>query len=79
LGTWKRDQKYLESSEMCWKRMEISWACRVKNEEILHRGKEETNIRHTTKERKTNWIGCIFPGDCLLKHVIKGRIKGIWR
>jgi hypothetical protein len=42
----KMDQKYLESFEMwCWRRMEkISWADRVRNEEVLHRVKEERNI-----------------------------------
>jgi hypothetical protein len=49
--TWtlrKVDQKYLESFEMwCWRRMEkISWTDRVRNEEVLHRSKEERNILH---------------------------------
>jgi hypothetical protein len=44
--TWtlpKVDQKHLESFEMwCWRRMEkISWTDRVRNEEVLHRVKEE--------------------------------------
>jgi hypothetical protein len=51
--TWtlrKVDQKYLESFEMwCWRRMEISWTDRVRNEEVLHRVKEERNIVHTIK------------------------------
>jgi hypothetical protein len=55
--TWtlrKIDQKYLESFEMwCWRRMEvISWTDRVRNEEVLHRVKEERNILHTIKRRK---------------------------
>ena len=55
--TWtllKADQKYLESFEMwCWRRMEISWTDRVRNE-VLHRVKEERNIVHTIKRRKAN-------------------------
>jgi hypothetical protein len=52
--TWtlrKVDQKYLESFQMwCWRRMEkISWTDRVRNEEVLHRVKEERNILHTVK------------------------------
>jgi hypothetical protein len=48
--TWKLRkvyQKYLEGFEMCyWKRMEkISWADRVKNDEV----KEERNILDTIK------------------------------
>jgi hypothetical protein len=55
--TWtlrKVDQKYLESFEMCcWRRMEkISWTDRVRNEEVLHRVKEERNIVHTIIRRK---------------------------
>jgi hypothetical protein len=30
---------------------------------------------HTTKRRKVNWIGHIFHGNCLLKHVIKGKTE----
>jgi hypothetical protein len=57
--TWalrKVDQKYLESFEMwCWRRMEkISWTDGVRNEEVLHRVKEERNIVHTIKRRKAN-------------------------
>ena len=57
--TWtlrKVDQKHLESFEMwCWRRMEkISWTDRVRNEEVLHRVKEERNITHTVKRRKAN-------------------------
>jgi hypothetical protein len=47
----KVDQKYLESFEMwCWRRNEkISWTDRVRNEEVLHRVKEERNILRTIK------------------------------
>jgi hypothetical protein len=74
----KVDQKYLESFEMrCWRRMEkISWTNRVRNEEILHRVKEERNILHTIKRRKTDWIGHILRRNCLLKHVIEGKLEG---
>jgi hypothetical protein len=44
----------------CWRRMEkISWTDRVRNEEVLHRVKEERNIPHTIKRRKANWFGHI--------------------
>jgi hypothetical protein len=45
------DQKYLESFEMWWwRRMEkISLTDRVRNEEVLHRVKEERNILHAIK------------------------------
>jgi hypothetical protein len=56
--TWTRrkiNQKYLKKFEMwCWRRMEISWTDRVKNEEVLHRVKEERNVIHTVKRRKAD-------------------------
>jgi hypothetical protein len=71
---WKVDQKYLESFEMwCWRRMEqISWTKCVRNGEVLQRFKGETNILQTIKRKKANWIGM----NCLLKHVIEGKIEG---
>jgi hypothetical protein len=79
--TWtlgKVDQKYLESSDMwCWRRLEkISWTDHVRNEEVLHRVKEERNIVHTIKRRKANWIDHILRRNCLLKHVIEGKLEG---
>ena len=47
----------------------ISWTDRVRNEEVLHRVKEERNIIHTVKRRKANWIGNI-----LCRNVIKGKV-----
>jgi hypothetical protein len=72
------DQKYLESFEVwCWRRMEnISWTDRVRNEEVLRRVKEERNILHTIRRRKANRFGHILCRDCLLKHVIEGKIEG---
>jgi hypothetical protein len=59
-------------------RMEkISWTEDVRNEEVLHRVKEQGNILHTIQRRKSNWIGHIFRRNCLLKHVIVGRIEGM--
>jgi hypothetical protein len=48
----------------------------VRNEEVLHRVKEERNIVHTIKRRKANWIGHILCRNCLLKHVIEGKLEG---
>jgi hypothetical protein len=48
----------------------------VKNEEVLHRVKEERNILHTIKRIKASWIGHILCRNCLLKHVIEGNIEG---
>jgi hypothetical protein len=38
--------------------------------------KEERNIVHTVKRRKANWIGHILRTNCLLKHVIEGKLAG---
>jgi hypothetical protein len=53
----------------------ISWTDRLRNEEVLHRVKEERNIVHTIKIRKANWIGHILRRNCLLKHVIEGKLE----
>jgi hypothetical protein len=68
----------VESFEMwCWGRMEkIGWTDRVRNEEVLHRVNEERNIVHKIKRRKANWIGHILRRNCLLKHVIEGKLEG---
>jgi hypothetical protein len=78
--TWisrKVDQKYVESFEMwCWRRREkISWTDCVRNE-VLHRAKEERNILHTIQRRKVEWIGHILRRNCLLKHVMEGKMEG---
>jgi hypothetical protein len=48
--------------------MEIGWTELVKNE-VLQRVKQERNILHKIKRRKTNWIGHTLRRNCLLKHV----------
>jgi uncharacterized FAD-dependent dehydrogenase len=69
--TWLYD-KGLEMR--CRRRMEkISWADRVRTEEVLHRVKER-NILHTVIRRKANWIGHFLRRNCLLEHVIEGKI-----
>jgi len=56
-GSWtfrKVDQKHLENFGIwCWRRMEISWKDRVRNEEVLlvHRVREGRNISYTIKWR----------------------------
>jgi hypothetical protein len=48
----------------------------VRNEQVLHRVKEQRNIVHTIKRRKANWICHILRRNCLLKHVIEGKLEG---
>jgi hypothetical protein len=43
---------------------------------IRYKVKEDRNILHTTKRRKTNWIGHILRRNCLLTHVTEGKVEG---
>jgi hypothetical protein len=54
----------------------ISWADRMRNEEVLHRVMEELNILHTITKRKANRICHILSRNRLLKHGIEEKIKG---
>jgi hypothetical protein len=49
----------------------------VRNKEVLHRVREDRNILHTITRRKGNWIGHSLHRNCLLKHIIEGKI-GRW-
>jgi len=49
----------------------------IKNEEVLHRDKEQRNILHTVTRRKGYWIGYILRGNCLLTHIIEGKLEGM--
>jgi len=53
----------------------ISWADRVRDEEVSRRVQEERNILRTMQRRKTNNIGHIFHKNFLLKHVIEEEIE----
>jgi hypothetical protein len=54
----------------------ISWTDCVGNEEVLHRDKKERNVKRTVKSRKAKWIGYVLRRNCLLQHVVKGKIEG---
>jgi hypothetical protein len=54
----------------------ISWTDHVRNEEVLLRVKEQRNILHEISRRNAKWIGHILRINCLLQHVIEGKIKG---
>jgi hypothetical protein len=42
----------------------------------ISRFKKERNILHTMKRRNANWIGHILRRNCLIKHIIEGKIAG---
>jgi hypothetical protein len=46
----------------------------VNNEAVLQRVKEERNVLHTIRWRKANWIGHMLRRNCLLSHIIEGKI-----
>jgi len=52
----------------------IIWADRVKNE-VLHRIRIEGTSSMQQKKR-ANLIGQILHSNCILKHVIEGKIEG---
>ena len=61
----------------CWRRMgKISWTDHVRNEEVLLRVKEQRDILHEIRKRKTNWIAHILRRNCLLQRVTEGKIQG---
>ena len=77
LDTSESRSEILESAEMwCWRRMEISWTDRVRNEEVLHGVKEENNTQQTVIRRKANGFGHILRRNCFLEHVIEGKDGG---
>jgi hypothetical protein len=53
----------------------LIWTNHVRNKE-LQRVKEDRNILQTIQGRKPNWIGHISHRNCLLKHIIEGKIQG---
>jgi hypothetical protein len=54
----------------------VSWTDHVRNEDVLLRVKEQGNILHEIRKRKTNWIGHILRRNCLLQRVTEGKIQG---
>jgi hypothetical protein len=50
--------------------------CSITFSQVLLRVKEQRNILHEISKRKANWIGHILRRNCLLRQVIKGKIKG---
>jgi hypothetical protein len=66
----------IENTEMwCWRRMEKIGFTDCVKDEGLHMDKEEMNIQQAMKRRRANLIGLIFLRNCLLKHVIEGKIE----
>jgi hypothetical protein len=57
----------------------ISWTDRVNNEAVLHSVKEERNILHTVRRRRSTRLGTYLQRNCLLSHIIEGKIIGTRR
>jgi hypothetical protein len=47
----------------------------MRNEDVLLRVKEQRNILHEIRKRKTTWIGHILRRNCLLHRVTEGKIQ----
>ena len=71
------DPKHLECFEIwcCGMMEKISLTDHVRNEEVLLRVNEQSNIVHGISKRKSNCIGHIMRRNCLLQRVIKGMIN----
>jgi hypothetical protein len=48
----------------------------MRQEEALDRVNEDRNIMHTTKKRNAHSFRHILSVNCLLKHVIEGKMEG---
>ena len=48
----------------------------MRNEEVLHSGKEERNNLRTVKRRKAKRFDHILCRNCLLKHFIERKMEG---
>jgi hypothetical protein len=75
MGISERDQKYLEGFELwCWRRIEkVTWIDGVGNN-ILHTAKKERKFLNTIKSLEVNPTGHVLCMNCLLKHVIEGKL-----
>jgi len=56
-----------------WKKEDAKLTDHARNEELLHKVNEETNIPHKIK-RKSDRIGHILRRNCLLKRIIEAEI-----
>ena len=54
-----------------------NWNIQVRNEEVLGGAKADRNILHLIKRRNFDWIGHNVRKNCLLKHIIEGKIEGM--
>jgi hypothetical protein len=59
----------------------VTWTEGVKNGEVLHKVKEERRVVHIAKlyTKKSNWFGHLLRTNCLLKHIIEGKIGGTYK
>jgi hypothetical protein len=48
---------------------------RIRNEEVLQAVKEERNVLHAIRRMEVKWICHILHRNCLLEHVIEGKIE----
>ena len=49
----------------------ISWTDRVRNEEVVHIVKVESNILHRRKRRKANWLVTTCVGTAFSNRLLK--------
>src|SRR3989442_10649771 len=57
-----------------WRGLEkISWREKIRNDELFAMVMEERCLIRTIRQRQKNWIGHVFRGEGLLRHVLEGK------
>jgi len=60
---------------LCWRMLKLSWTDRVRNEELLHRVKEDRRLLDAIKRRQADWIGRTWRVNCLLENFVEGKME----
>ena len=47
----------------------------MRNEKVLHTVQVERNILYTIQRMEASWVGHILHMNCLLKHIMEGKIE----
>jgi hypothetical protein len=55
--------------------LKLSWTDRVRNEELLHRVKEDRRLLDAIKRRQADWIGRTWRVNCLLENFVEGKME----
>jgi len=54
----------------------INWTDCVRNQEVLQSDKEKKNKLQAIKKKDGQWGGHVLRRNCLLEHVVEGKMEG---